>query len=51
MKQQDNVLRVFYSLNFETNLSSNKLFSCIFGIKMIAYTAEKNQIIYLVQII
>ena len=49
LKQQSSILRCFSRLKFEKSLFSNTFFSFIFPIKMIVYTAEKDQIKYFAQ--
>ena len=49
LKQQSSILQCFPRLKFEKNLFSNKFFSFTFRIKLIVYTAEKDQIKYFAQ--
>ena len=49
LKQQNNVLRWFYSLKFETSLFSNKFSNCIFCSKGIVYRTKMVHIKYFIQ--
>ena len=49
LKQQSSIQRCFSRSKFEKSLFSNTFFSFIFPIKMIVYTAEKDQIKYFAQ--
>ena len=49
LKQQSNILRYFSVSNLKQSLFSNKFFSFIFRKKMIAHTAEKEQVKYFAQ--
>ena len=49
LKQQSSILRCFSKLKFEQSLFSNRFFSFTFHSKMIAHTAEKDQIKHFAQ--